>query len=62
MALVILGVHFILVSNKIAGPLSRFRAIAQGIAEGDISGTLSIRKGDLLINEQTKIDEMIAPF
>ena len=60
LVLVILAFHSVLVSNKIAGPLYRFRATFQRIIEGDISGTPKIRKGDLLINEQTKIDEMIS--
>jgi methyl-accepting chemotaxis protein len=59
LVLVILGFHSVLVSNKIAGPLYRFRAAFQRIIEGDLSGSVKIRKGDLLINEQTKIDEMI---
>jgi hypothetical protein len=45
--------------NKIAGPLYRFRAMFQRIIEGDISGFFKIHR-DLLINEQTKIDEMIS--
>ena len=57
--LVILGFHSVLVSNKIAGPLYRFRATFQKIIEGDISEPFRIRKGDLLINEQTKMDEML---
>jgi nitrogen fixation/metabolism regulation signal transduction histidine kinase len=60
LVLVILGFHSVLVSNKIAGPLYRFRSTFQKIIEGDISGSVKIRKGDLLINEQTKIDEMIS--
>ena len=60
LVLVILGFHSVLVSNKIAGPLHRFRATFQRIIEGDISGSVRIRKGDLLINEQTRIDEMIS--
>ena len=60
LVLVILGFHSVLVSNKIAGPLYRFRATFQQIIQGDISGSIKIRKGDLLINEQTKIDEMIS--
>ena len=60
LVLVILGFHSVLVSNKIAGPLYRFRATFQQIIQGDISGSMKIRKGDLLINEQTKIDEMIS--
>ena len=57
---VILGFHSVLVSSKIAGPLYRFRAAFQRIIEGDISGSVRIRKSDLLVNEQTKIDEMVA--
>ena len=60
LVLVILGFHSVLVSNKIAGPLYRFRATFQRIIEGDITEPLKIRKGDLLIHEQTKIDEMIS--
>ena len=60
LVLVILGFHSVLVSNKIAGPLYRFRAAFQKIIGGDISGSVRIRKGDLLINEQTKIEEMIS--
>src|SRR4030042_5260531 len=37
LVLVILGFHSVLVSNKIAGPLYRFRATFQRIIEGDIS-------------------------
>lgn len=60
LVLVILGFHSVLVSNKIAGPLYRFRAAFQKIIDGDISGSMKIRKGDLLVAEQTKIDEMIS--
>ena len=60
LVLVILGFHSVLVSNKITGPLYRFRATFQKIIDGDLSGSVKIRKGDLLVNEQTKIDEMIA--
>ena len=60
LVLVILGFHSVLVSNKIAGPLYRFRATFQKIIEGDISGMVKTRKGDLLVNEQTKIEEMIS--
>jgi methyl-accepting chemotaxis protein len=60
LVLVILGFHSVLVSNKIAGPLYRFRATFQKIIGGDLSGTVKIRRGDLLVNEQTKIEEMIS--
>jgi hypothetical protein len=44
LVLVILGFHSVLVSNKIAGPLYRFRATFQRIIEGDISSSMSRRK------------------
>ena len=60
LVLVILGFHSVLVSNKIAGPLYRFHITFQKIIEGDISGSVKIRKGDLLINEETKIEQMVS--
>jgi len=56
---VILGIHSVLVSHRIAGPLYRFKATFNQVAQGDLSKVVSIRKGDLLVNEQTKIEEMI---
>ena len=55
----ILGLHSVLVSHRIAGPLYRFKATFNQVAQGDLSRVISIRKGDLLVNEQTKIEEMI---
>lgn len=56
----ILGPHSVLVSHKIAGPLYRFKATFNRVAQGDLSRVVGIRKGDLLGDEQTKIEEMIA--
>jgi methyl-accepting chemotaxis protein len=56
---VILGIHSVLVSHRIAGPLYRFKATFNQVAQGDLSKVVSIRKGDLLVNEQNKIEEMI---
>jgi methyl-accepting chemotaxis protein len=56
----VFGVHSLLVSHKIAGPLYRFRATFQQVAEGDLSKVIGIRKGDFLLNEQAKIEEMIS--
>ena len=55
----ILGIHSVTVSHRIAGPLYRFRATFNQVAQGDLSKVVSIRKGDLLVNEQSKIEEMI---
>jgi nitrogen fixation/metabolism regulation signal transduction histidine kinase len=55
----ILAIHSVLVSHRIAGPLYRFKATFNQVAQGDLSKVVAIRKGDLLVNEQTKIEEMI---
>ena len=55
----ILSIHSVLVSHRIAGPLYRFKATFNQVAQGDLSRVVAIRKGDLLVNEQTKIEEMI---
>jgi methyl-accepting chemotaxis protein len=57
---IILSMHSILISHRIAGPLYRFRQTFQQIISGDISKMVNIRKGDLLANEQEKIAEMMA--
>ena len=55
----ILGIHSVLISHKIAGPLYRFKATFNQVAQGDLSRVVAIRKGDLLLEEQSKIEEMI---
>lgn len=57
--LLVLGAHSVLISNKIAGPLHRFQRMFQRIQEGDLSATMKIRRGDYLIDEQTRIADMI---
>ncbi len=57
--LLALCVHSVLVSHRIAGPLYRFRATFKQVAEGDLSKVVRIRRGDFLLNEQAKIEEMI---
>lgn len=57
--LLVLAVHSVLISNKIAGPLHRFQRMFQRIREGDLSATMKIRRGDYLIDEQTRIADMI---
>ena len=56
---VILAIHSVLISHRIAGPLYRFKATFNQVAQGDLSKVVAIRKGDLLVNEQNKIEEMI---
>jgi len=52
--LVILGFHSVLVSNKIAGPLLRFRRLFQRVIEGDISGTIRIRRGGICLSRNRR--------
>ena len=55
---VILGVHSILISHRIAGPLYRFRMTFQDMIDGNLSRFIRIRKGDYLFQEQAKIEEL----
>jgi methyl-accepting chemotaxis protein len=55
----ILIAHSVVVSHRIAGPLYRFKATFNQVAQGDLSRVTKIRKGDFLLNEQAKIEEMI---
>jgi methyl-accepting chemotaxis protein len=57
---IILCIHCVLVSHRIAGPLYRFRETFQQIIAGDISNRVRIRKADFLANEQEKIADMMA--
>jgi methyl-accepting chemotaxis protein len=57
--LLLLLAHSVVISHRIAGPLYRFRATFNQVAQGDLSRMTRIRKGDFLLNEQAKIEEMI---
>jgi methyl-accepting chemotaxis protein len=57
--ILILIAHSVVVSHRIAGPLYRFRSTFNQVAQGDLSRVTRIRKGDFLLNEQAKIEEMI---
>jgi len=57
---VLLALHSILVSHKIAGPLYRFRKVFGAVARGDLSVRANLRKGDYLGKESESLNEMIA--
>ena len=59
LVLAILIAHSVVVSHRIAGPLYRFKATFNQVAGGDLSKMTRIRKGDFLLNEQAKMEEMI---
>ena len=54
---VLFGVHTVLVSHRIVGPLYRFRKGFQAASEGDLS-PISIRKNDYLKREVNSINAM----
>jgi methyl-accepting chemotaxis protein len=59
-AFVLLAIHSVLVSHRIAGPLYRFRAILKSVTEGDLSVRVTLRKNDYMEEEADVINAMIA--
>jgi methyl-accepting chemotaxis protein len=57
---VLLIVHSVLVSHRIAGPLYRFRTFFQAISAGNLSGRVTIRKHDYLHEDARAISAMMA--
>lgn len=55
----LLAVHSIFFSHRIAGPLYRARRIFKAIAGGDLTVSTVIRKGDYLHTEMECLDEMV---
>ena len=58
-SLIVIALHSIRTSHKIAGPLYRFDRLFESIKEGNLSQKISLRKGDYLINEMDNINEML---
>ena len=55
----LLVVHGVFFSHRIAGPLYRFRRIFQSVASGDLTVRTSIRKSDYLHVEAQCLGEMV---
>jgi methyl-accepting chemotaxis protein len=55
----LLLVHGVFFSHRIAGPLYRFRLIFQSVASGDLTVRTSIRKSDYLHVEAQCLGEMV---
>lgn len=51
--------HSVVVSHRIAGPLLRFRRIFQGLARGDLSQNIALRRHDYLHVEAAVIADMV---
>jgi methyl-accepting chemotaxis protein len=55
----LLTVHSLFVSHRIAGPLYRFKMVFKAIAEGDLAVRANIRKHDYLHPHAKSLNEMI---
>jgi methyl-accepting chemotaxis protein len=58
-AFVLLVVHSVLVSHRIAGPLFRIRAVLESVGGGDLSGKITLRKNDYLKTDADTVNTMI---
>ncbi len=59
-AFLLLAIHSIFVSHRIAGPLLRFRNTFKAVAAGDLSVRVTIRKHDYLGHDADILNEIIA--
>jgi hypothetical protein len=58
--LVIIALHSILTSHKVAGPLYRFSYVFNAVERGNIPKPIRLRKGDYLQDEMEEINRMLA--
>jgi methyl-accepting chemotaxis protein len=59
LVLVLICLHSIRTSHKIAGPLYRFDRLYESMKEGNLPKKVTLRKGDYLRNEMKNINEML---
>ncbi|MCI0410047.1 MAG: methyl-accepting chemotaxis protein [Acidobacteria bacterium] len=57
---VLLAIHSVFASHRIAGPLYRFRRVFEAVAEGNLTARAIIRKNDYLVTDADTINAMIA--
>jgi methyl-accepting chemotaxis protein len=58
-ALVLIVIHSVFFSHRIAGPLYRFRNVFKALSRGDLTVSTTIRKGDYLQQEAGNLGEMV---
>lgn len=58
-AVLMLTVHSVVTSNRIAGPLYRFRQVFEAVARGDLTGRVRIRSHDYLDRDADALDAMV---
>ena len=56
---ILLILHNILVSHRIAGPLYRFRRLFKAVGDGDLSFPIDIREKDYLHKDAEAVDQMV---
>ncbi len=58
-ALLLVGLHSLFFSHRIAGPIYRFRHIFTAVANGDLTVKAKIRKNDYLQAEAQRLEDML---
>lgn len=59
LALLLISLHSIVISHRIAGPLYRFRKVFEAVEQGDMTIRAVIRKKDYLGREADSLNQMI---
>ena len=59
LAMILIFLHSVRASHKVAGPLYRFKLVLEALQEGEISSPISIRKGDYLQQEADLINQVL---
>ena len=60
LSIIVVALHSILISHRVAGPLYRFRLIFQDLKEGAIPRAAHLRRKDFLQAEMQSVNEMLA--
>ncbi len=59
LAMILIFLHSVRASHKVAGPLYRFKVVLEELKEGKISSPIRIRKGDYLLQEAELINQVL---
>ena len=59
LALILIFLHSVRASHKVAGPLYRFKCVLEALRDGEISPPIRIRKGDYLHQEAELINQVL---
>jgi hypothetical protein len=59
LAMILVFLHSVRASHKVAGPLYRFKCVLEALKEGEIPSPIRIRKGDYLHEEAELINDVL---